>query len=486
MIFHITGQNPTTSYREMFLYDNQANTLTVERTGFVYKYFDAIEKPETRTPVVPFSKTTPLKKSRRIHKLKVQLGLSCNYSCDYCSQRFVERPPETTKKDIDQFIRSLSNLDFNEGEGLKIEFWGGEPLVYWKTLNPLVEALDEKFLKWKTKPRYSMITNGSILTEDMVSWLIHHRFSVAVSHDGPGQFVRGPDPFDDPEVKANILTLYRALKPLGRFSFNSMLNQANYGRKEIREWFVNLTGDKDVPLGEGGVIDAYDEGGYENCLATKQQHFEFRKKAFNDIHEANGDSGFGGINQKMNGFVTSLLSHSNADYLGQKCGMDQEDIISIDLKGDVITCQNVSSKEVSKNGEDHLAGNIRNLDDVEITTSTHWKNRPHCSDCPVLHLCQGSCMFLEGKYWDISCANSYSDNVVLFSSVFESITGLIPVFIDAPDLPDHRKDIWGNLLEHQETKVKRVIPISIVSPKAVVEGSSVYSRSKIENSTVSL
>ena len=59
-------------------------------------------------------------------------------------------------------------------------------------------------------------------------------FSVAISHDGPGQFVRGPDPFDDPEKKETILGFYRMMTRLGKnFSFNSMLNSKNQSRKEI-------------------------------------------------------------------------------------------------------------------------------------------------------------------------------------------------------------------------------------------------------------
>ena len=42
-----------------------------------------------------FDKNNPLKKSKLITHLKIQMGLSCNYSCDYCSQKFVERMPET-------------------------------------------------------------------------------------------------------------------------------------------------------------------------------------------------------------------------------------------------------------------------------------------------------------------------------------------------------------------------------------------------------
>jgi uncharacterized protein len=410
------------------------------------------------------------------------MGLSCNYSCDYCSQKFVDRPKETSKKDIDNFMELFNQLEFNEQTGLKIEFWGGEPFVYWKTMKPLAEAIRERFISWKNPPEFSVITNGSLLSEDICAWLYAMDFAVAISHDGPGQFVRGPDPFEDEKIKNNILQLYKVLKPKKKISFNSMLNAKNQSRKEIYDWFVNFTGDEDVPLGEGGFVDAYDEDGLQNSLNTKQEHFKFRQKAFYDIFSTNGKIGFITILNKMNNFMQSVLSHKDAKYLGQKCGMDKEDTISFDMRGNVITCQNVSALEISKNGEPHLGGNLADFDNVAIKTATHWSNRKECSGCPVLHICQGACMFLDGKYWETSCNNAFSDAIPLFAAAFEKMTrGYIPVLINNKELPLDRQDIWGTIYQHEEVKQRKVISIKIVTDKkTVVEGIEVYDKAIVE------
>ena len=253
------------------------------------------------------------------------MGLSCNYSCDYCSQKFVERAPETSKKDIDAFMEKLNALEFSEEVGLRVEFWGGEPLVYWKTLKPLAETIRQKFADWKVKPQFSIITNGSILTEEIIDWLMMLDFSVSISHDGPGQSVRGPDPFDDPEKKKLILGFHRMMSRLKKpFSFNPMMNSKNKSRKEIYDWFVELTGDPNVVLGEGGIVDAYDEDGITNSLQTKSEHFEYRKTAFVDIFSTQGKIGFFGQMAKIDGFIGSVLTHTESKFLGQKCGMDDE------------------------------------------------------------------------------------------------------------------------------------------------------------------
>lgn len=478
MIFEIHAERSADD-KKIFYYDNENNTLK-DADGNSFRYQQ--QSNVTATPFVPFDKDHPLKKSKLITHLKIQMGLSCNYSCDYCSQKFVERAPETSKKDIDAFLEKLEVLEFDESMGLKVEFWGGEPLVYWKTMKPLAEALKEKFTGWKRKPQFSMITNGSILTDDIIDWLMMMNFSVSISHDGPGQSVRGPDPFDDPEQKTRLIGFYRMMSRLKKgISFNPMMNSKNKSRKEVYDWFVDVIGDPNIQLGEGGIVDAYDEDGITNSLQTLEEHFDYRRTAFSDIYTTQGKIGFVNVLGKIDGFTSNLLNNVGSKYLGQKCNMDDEHSLAVDLRGNVMTCQNVSSLEISKNGEPHLGGTLDDYDNVELKSSTHWSNRKECGGCPVLHLCKGACMFLDKKFWDISCANAYSDNVPLFALSIQNITGYIPTLIKHKDLPLERQDIFGTIFEHKEKPKKKIIPIKVVTEKiGTIDDVEVYGKAKIE------
>jgi uncharacterized protein len=480
MIFEINAERIGDNEKQVFYYDNQTNVLK-DSVGNIFEYPDIDNSKMNNIEVVPFDKNTPLRKSRNVSVLKIQMGLSCNYSCDYCSQKFVERPTETSKKDIDAFLEKFDTLNFSEKEGLKIEFWGGEPFVYWKTMKPLAEAIKDRFSHWTKEPRLTVITNGSILNKEICAWLYYMGFSVSISHDGPGQAVRGLDPFDDPKQKKIILDFYKIMRKQNRISFNSMLNHENRSRKAIYDWFVELTGDPNVTLGEGTIVDAYDEDGVNNSLSTKQDHFEYRKLAFNDIYSNNGNIGNPMILSKIDGFRQTLLTHGDAKFLGQKCGMDLPNVVATDMRGNVFTCQNVSAVEVGPNGEQHLGGTLENIEDVEIKAATHWMNRRECPSCPVLHICKGSCMFLDQKYWDVSCQNSYSDNIVFFSLAFERITnGFVPVLIKGDGLPLDRQDIWGNQYIHDEEPKRKVIPIKVVSEIATtIDDVAVYGKSKV-------
>jgi uncharacterized protein len=479
MIFEVHSENRAKD-KKIFYYDNMKNVLSDE-SGFVFEYSN-IQPRNNMVPTRAFSKEEPLRKSKNIINLKIQMGLSCNYSCSYCSQKFVKRPAETSKKDIDAFMAKLEVLDINEESGLKVEFWGGEPFVYWKTMKPLAEAFEEKYGHWKKKPSFSVITNGSLLTREICSWLYYMGFSVGISHDGPGQHVRGPDPFEDEEKRDILLEFYKVMHKTGRISFNSMMNSSNQSRKELHDWFVNLTGDPTVAVGEGSFIDAYDEDGANSSLPTLNNHFNYRRNSFNDFYGFGKSMNFPNIYDKVDGFTRGVLSHFEGQYVGQKCGMDDEHTIAVDLNGNVVTCQNVSVKETSKNGEPHLGGNLNDYDNIALKSVTHWKNRNDCADCPVLQLCRGSCMYLDGKYWDITCDSAFSDNISLFALAFANITGgYIPTIINNKHLPLDRQDIWGTFYKHENVDEPKFQNTKVVVKKiGMVNDVEVYGAASAE------
>lgn len=428
--FKLFCLSATTNEQKIFYYNNETSLLTNENgeavfdnTNQEFREWFAVSKNN------PGFKTSP-------RTLKIQMGLSCNYACLYCNQRFVPHAAETNKNDIETFLEKIPSWFLGDGTGCEIEFWGGEPLVYWKTLKPLAEELKTKY----PKAKMSMVTNGSLLDEEKNEWLEKMDFAIAISHDGPGQKIRGPDPLKNEKSKNAILDLYNRLKKNGNISINVMINNNNQSRKEIYDFFKPIFGE-DVVIGEGGFIDPYDEGGLAACLSTYKEHIDYRNKYLVEIR--NGDiKNFQTIRNKLSDFYRSLADYRPSNSVGQKCGMDDPQSISVDLKGNVLTCQNVSSVATSMNGEAHKIGHIDDLENVKLTTATHWSKRPECQNCPVLQLCKGSCMFLENEFWEKGCNNSFSDNIPLFAAVIESITGYLPYYIEGPQR-NERKDVFG-------------------------------------------
>lgn len=415
------------------IYDNSISELyygTGEPINIVY---DDKKRKYINSKIV--SEQTPLGKSD-IEVLKIQLGLSCNYSCEYCCQRFVPTAAETNPSYVDKFI---SNLDFwLLMPPKKIEFWGGEPLVYWKTLKPLSEKLREKY----PDAEFLMITNGSLLNKDIIQWIEEMDIAIGFSHDGPGQISRGPDPLEDDVVYESMLYLLEN-RP-NKTSINSMIHKDNLSRYLIQDWFENKFPNLEFAIGEGSFIDSYDDGGKGMALKNPEDHYFFRYMTLRELRE-NKPYRFLLIKERIEEWFKSIGTKRPASALGQKCGMDKENMIAVDLRGNVLTCQNVSSVSTAPNGRSHLIGHVSKLDKVKLTTSTHWSLRDECSNCPVLQTCKGSCMYLQDELFDISCDSSYSDHIPFLALFIEITTGWLPYRIEALgyELPEHRKDLWG-------------------------------------------
>ena len=114
--------------------------------------------------------------------------------------------------------------------------------------------------------------------------------------------------------------------------------------------------------------------------------------------------------------------------------MDRNDYIAVDLLGNVMTCQNTGG--IGK----HRLGHVRSLDKVELTTATHWSLKQECQSCPVLQLCKGSCMYLEGEQWAASCNSEFALNKGILAGALFFITGMMLERIEGemirPSLPE--------------------------------------------------
>jgi len=443
MKFEIHALHPD-GHQVLLHYDNLLSELTWHDGTHVLPV-----QPGTFRDASVVSVNHPGRKGN-VRVLKISLGLSCNYECSYCNQRFVPRADTSHPDDIEPFISQLTDALIEAPE--RIEFWGGEPLVYWKTLKPLAERLRGLY----PHAQFSLITNGSLLDAQKIEWIDQMGFSVGLSHDGPGQSSRGPDPLSDPEGHAAIMALYARLHPQGRISINAMVHAGNQSRAQIQAWLQQRFG-QDVRIGEGAFIDPYDEGGLASTLQTPQDHLRFRAQTYKELRLGLA-SRMSVAQQRIMDFVQSIRTARPASALGQKCNMDRSDHLAVDLHGRVISCQNVSASAVAPNGQSHKAGDLSDLNAVRVRSVTHWSQRKDCVSCPVLQLCKGSCMFLEGPLWNAACDAAYSDNVPFLAAAIEYLTGCIPFYIEG-DFREDRKDIFGQLNASPQAEKRRVIPI---------------------------
>ena len=360
------------------------------------------------------SKSAPVAKSRAPKVLKIQLGLSCNYSCSYCSQAFQVGDATVSKlTDVDAF---LSNLGvWLEGAPERIELWGGEPFVYWAKLKRLIPALAERF----PEARFLIITNGSLLTREKLDLIAKYDIDIGLSHDGPGQGQRGPDPLANPEQRRWIEALLAERK--GHVSINTVLTAQNHDLEAIKAWFQKRLG-ADVPISLEGVVNVYDAATLLGAGRFEEADLHaLRRSVFESLVR---DPGNFGLDKRVRDFIQSLKVRRPIEALGQKCGMDRPEHIAVDLQGNVMTCQNTGAK-----GE-HKIGHLDDFDAIALNTATHFAFRDECMSCPVVQLCKGSCMFLEGEFFKQSCANEFAFNMGIMMAAVWYLTGMVVVGVE--------------------------------------------------------
>lgn len=388
------------------------------------------------TPAAAVSPASPGRKTRAIRTLKIQLGLKCNYSCSYCNQGGENNIKQGRIDDVEKFLAGLSQwFDGGEdgrGRGVTVEFWGGEPLVYWKILEPLARRLREVY----PNAKFQMISNLTLLNDQIIDALDELGVSVGMSHDGPAyKLVRGKDPLENDAVRPLIRKLFDRLNPQGRMGFNCVLTKYNHSLTTIRSYIAERLG---VPAGQVTLTTEeiylpYSEDTTYLSPKTDDEHREIVRNTF--LEGLRGESfRVSMLKSKIESFYQSVAQGRPATTLGQKCGMDASDQIAVNLSGNVMTCQNTGDS-----GK-HLLGNVREYEKVRLTTSTHWSHREECAKCPVLQMCQGACMYLHDGLWTQACDNSYTWNSAVLSLAMFYLTGRVLTHIEGetvrrPSLP---------------------------------------------------
>jgi sulfatase maturation enzyme AslB (radical SAM superfamily) len=117
-----------------------------------------------------------------LESVSVILTDQCNFDCSYCYQ-------EKGKERLD-FPTLARTIDFFHpffAQECVVSFYGGEPLLAFDLIQRAVEHVDGLPVGQRRKIRFSLTTNGSLLTEKILEFLAEHEFSLVLSFDGLAQ-----------------------------------------------------------------------------------------------------------------------------------------------------------------------------------------------------------------------------------------------------------------------------------------------------------
>lgn len=140
-----------------------------------------------------------------LNELVLQVTKQCNLRCKYCaySGNYYNREHsssrmrfETARKAIDFYLKRSDKFD-----KLSVAFYGGEPLLEFELIKKCVKYILEN--KGDKKVTFPMTTNGTLLTQEVIEFLVKYDFELMISldgnkysHDANRQFRNGIGSFD--------------------------------------------------------------------------------------------------------------------------------------------------------------------------------------------------------------------------------------------------------------------------------------------------
>ena len=339
--------------------------------------------------------SSPFREKRSINDKPEQISLFlilnqyCNLKCVYClegqeSYEYKARramSPHLAKRSIEKFYDLL-----NEGGGLGITFFGGEPLLSWPTIREIltfceqVQAAD----KFGRTINFAIQTNLSFLPKDFIDLVTRHQIAIVIDIDGPRDIQNKLRPMKG-RISDSFGKTTNNLKKLAdaevRFHLRATLTSENVNYLAEVEALHSALGTKNAT--ELGLLRPVNSDGFVfpvNLIPS-----------FNDIARAIDE----GLERR------SELFHQRAAYYAELaseplngefgCNASFGLLPTIAYNGAIYPCTWFVGNRNLEIGHIDAAPMISAEALKRVEDLMHINNDPVCSDCNYRHICGGGC-----------------------------------------------------------------------------------------------
>lgn len=326
----------------------------------------------------------------------------CNGCCVYCQAQSTKENTckkmnlEIAEKSVDLALQSPQRE-------LTFEFQGGEPLSNFPMIRHIVEYSERKALEKEKVIHYSVVSNLSLLTEEMLLFLKEHQVSISTSLDGCREVHSYNRPLSGEKDSHEVLMRKLELLKKHEVSYGAIQTTTRrslgYGKEIIDEYLslgmTNIFLRPLTPLGY--ALQRWDEIGY-----TTDEFLAFYRKCLLYILEKNRQGIFIKEGHAVI-FLAKILDHYGVNYmeLRSPCGAAVGQMAYY-YDGNVFTCD--EGRMLYEMGDASFQiGNVKKDDyDILINSrlcrmickSSILESLPKCCDCAYQPYC-GTCPVLN-------------------------------------------------------------------------------------------
>lgn len=319
----------------------------------------------------------------------------CNMRCVYCqannghNDSHLVMSKEIAEKSVDIALQSPEpNLCF--------EFQGGEPLLNFDIVKHIIEYAEEN--KGNHEIVYSLVSNLTLITDEILEFLVNHNVGISTSLDGPEDVHNANRPFADGsptfgEVKKKIEKLQSRGIHVGAIETTtkkSIDNPERIVRTYAELGFDSIFLRPLTPLGKAKLH--WDEIGY-----TSDEFIAFYNRALDEIIRCNLQGTY--IKEDHASILIKRIKGESVNYmeLRSPCGAGTGQLAYY-ADGNIFTCD--EGRMFSEMGDDTFKlGNVfeSSYKDVvgnsvckTVCSASILETIPSCCDCVYQPYC-GTC-----------------------------------------------------------------------------------------------
>ena len=331
--------------------------------------------------IIDFKKRKTVVKALCLH-----IAHDCNLACKYC---FAEEGEYHGGRALMSYEVGKKALDFliaNSGNrvNLEVDFFGGEPLMNFQVVKDLVAYGRSKEKEFNKKFRFTLTTNGMLLTDEVMEFANKEMANVVLSIDGRKEvhdFMRptrnGKGSYDliiDKFKKMAEMRHQTNYYVRGTFTHYNLdfskdvLHLADMGFKQISAEPVVAPDDMDYAIREEDLPQLFEE--YDN-LAKEMVKSEKEGNGFNFFHFMIDLTGGPCLYKRLSG-----------------CGSGTESL-AVTPWGDLYPCHQFVGMEQFKLG--NVDTGIEKTDIVDEFKLCNVYAKDKCKDCFARFYCSGGC-----------------------------------------------------------------------------------------------
>lgn len=312
---------------------------------------------------------------------------ACNLRCKYCFADEGEynghkgkMSLETAKKAIDYVVKRSGPR-----KNIEIDLFGGEPTIMMDTIKEIIAYARENEAKWNKRIRFTMTTNATLLTDEMMDYMDKQLENIILSIDGRKEVN------DKVRIRFDGKGSYDQILP----NIKKMVAKRDKTKAHtVRGTFTreNLDFYEDVKM---MVDEGFREISIEPVVLEDGHPLALRKEDLPKIFESY-DKLYDELVQKKAEGKEFNFYHFKVDLNGgpcvykriSGCGAGFE-YVAITPQGEVYPCHQFVGKEEYKLGS--IYDDSYNADLGMSFKKAHIYNKPKCRNCWARFYCSGGC-----------------------------------------------------------------------------------------------